>query len=186
MTGGAPLKTLWKHLSSEKQAHYAHTETPAHNPHTHSNTQNKHADSTQHSTHCNNFRGMVSMWRGCGKRHRREVNIGEGRLCCTLSKGAASGQHELMCSYVFGVPPQPPILSWKWLFNWARASIFRGWNEPSQYLLISSVEQMSYKSVNLHPKKAMCKSVMQVLFCARFSCRQDIWQRRCSCRIAAT
>lgn len=52
---------------------------------THSNTQNKHADSTQHSTHCNNFRGMVSMWRGCGKRVGREVGTGEGRHCAAFN-----------------------------------------------------------------------------------------------------
>lgn len=35
--------------------------------HTCSNTQNKQADSTQPSTFCDNFRGMVSLWRGGGK-----------------------------------------------------------------------------------------------------------------------
>lgn len=83
---------LWKHLQKHLACFPPHppslslknTRISTHRPpptqsRTHSNTQNKHADSTQHSTHCNNFRGMVSMWRGCGKRVGREVESGEGR-----------------------------------------------------------------------------------------------------------
>lgn len=93
----------------------SHRPQPPTPPPTHSNTQNKHTVSTQHSTRCNNFRGMVSMWRGCGKELEGKWKPGRGDALqllthwrLVISHAASSGigvSHcELMGTCVFRVP----------------------------------------------------------------------------------
>lgn len=126
---------------SLKNTHICTQRPPPTQSRTHSNTQNKHTDSTQHSTHCNNFRGMVSMWRGCGKRVGREVGTGEGSTLWLLltpkrlvishvvSRGAGSTQYKLMGTCVFRVHEQPPIVCrdvGKPSFHWTEARLHPG------------------------------------------------------------
>lgn len=119
---------LWKHLQrhlaslSLKNTHICTHRPPPTQSRTHLSTQNKHTDSTQHSTHCNNFRGMVSLSRGCGERVGREVETGEGSTLClsltpkrlaissVVSREAVRAQYRLMGTCVFRVPVQPLVL----------------------------------------------------------------------------